>query len=202
VITGVAIEIRSGGRNQDRASYFSSHDLAVLVLADGAGGVGDGAKAADGIVAEAEALFHGGHNSPVASLERADVVLAREGLLSTGVIVEVRDGRLLGASVGDSVAWLISGKQLKELTSSQRRKPLVGDGAYPVAFAASDLHGRLLLASDGLVNYASRDAIISAANGRDLQISAKRLAELSRLASGDYPDDVSVVLAELEFSDF
>jgi serine/threonine protein phosphatase PrpC len=195
----VAVENRSGGRNQDRAHYFTSPDSVVLVLADGAGGFGDGARAADRVVTEAQALFSGVHNSPTASLESADVALAREGILSTGVIVEIRRDRVIGASVGDSVAWLVTDGQVQELTAAQRRKPLLGDGAFPVSFRTTELRGRLLLASDGLINYARRDAIISAANGGDLQVSAKLLVDLPRLASGDYPDDVSVILAEPDY---
>ena len=57
----IAIELRSGGRNEDRAACYSSADAAVFVLADGAGGVGSGALAAEIVLQEAQALFDGHH---------------------------------------------------------------------------------------------------------------------------------------------
>ena len=50
-----------------------------------------------------------------------------------GVVVEVVGSILLGASIGDSGAWLIDGSRIVDLTANQRRKPLLGSGyAHPV----------------------------------------------------------------------
>ena len=192
----VAVEIRSGGRNQDRAQYFSRAEVVCLALADGAGGFGDGGRAADRVIAEAEAFSVGAHTSATSALESADVALARDGSLSTGVIVEIQRGLVSGASAGDSIAWLVNEGEIWELTSAQFRKPLLGGGACPVSFSAPGLRGRLLVASDGLINYVSREQIILAASGAELGASARALAELPRLASGTFPDDVSILLAE------
>ena len=64
----------------------------------------------------------------------------RSGGQTTGVVAFVRsDGSISGASVGDSVAWLISpAGELTDLTAYQRRKPLLGSGeALPVVFDAN-----------------------------------------------------------------
>ena len=57
----VAVELRSGGRNQDRAQYFTRADSIFLALADGAGGLGDGARAAERVIAEAKSFSAGAH---------------------------------------------------------------------------------------------------------------------------------------------
>ena len=117
--------------------------------------------------------------------------------MSTGVIVELRDGQLLGASCGDSIAWLICNDSVQDLTSAQRRKPLLGNSGTPIAFGPVPFAGRLLLASDGLVNYTSISAIVSAATSSSISDSARLLAELPRLKSGVFPDDVAILLAEV-----
>jgi len=189
-----AIEVRDGGRGEDRAACFTAHGRHVLVVADGAGGVGGGAVAAECVVRAAEGLAHGAHGSAADALRSVDAELSGLGCMSTGVIVEVRDGLISGASCGDSVAWLISAGGVEELTGHQLRKPLLGAGGSPVAFGNVQLRGALILATDGLVNYATRGAIVEASAGGTIRASARTLAELPRMQSGDYPDDVAVVL--------
>ena len=192
----VAIEIRSGGRNEDRARYFSTPERSVFVLADGAGGVGGGAIAAEIVVQEAQSLFQHRHKSAYDALVAAEQKLALLGCMSTGVIVELSNGQLNGASCGDSVAWLICQDRVLELSSGQFRKPLLGDGGMPVSFGPILFVGRLMLSSDGLVNYVLSDAIIRAATQYDIADAAKALVELPRLKSGAFPDDVAILLAE------
>ena len=192
----VAIEIRNGGRNEDRAQHFSTSGRSVFVLADGAGGVGGGAIAAEIVVQEAQSLFQQQHKSPYDALVAAEQKLALLGCMSTGVIVELSNGQLTGASCGDSVAWLICQDRVLELSSGQFRKPLLGDGGMPVSFGPVPFVGRLLLSSDGLVNYVRSDAVIRAATHSEIPDAAKALAELPRLKSGAFPDDVAVLLAE------
>ena len=124
----------------------------------------------------------------------ADLKLSGHGCMSTGVIVEIGNGRLHGASCGDSVAWLIHKDSVTEITEHQERKPLLGAGGRPVAFGSTPFVGTLLVASDGLVNYAPRTAIVSASLGENIFSSANVLVELPRMRSGNYPDDVAVIL--------
>ena len=190
-----AVEVRGGGRAEDRAEVFLRPGHAVLVIADGAGGTGSGARAAEAVVAEAQALFNGERASAAMALAHADHGLQGFGGQATGVIVEWRDGQLDGASVGDSVAWLVTGDTCIDLTGAQMRKPLLGDGALPVAFGPVPAHGRLLLATDGLVDHAPLDAVLDTVRHHRPGEAAERLVELPRLPNGEWPDDVAVVLA-------
>lgn len=189
-----AIEVRSGGRNEDRAAHFAVQDVETFALADGAGGTGLGAVAAECVIREAQALALGRHRSATEALLRADAELARLGCLSTGVIVQVRDGNISGASCGDSVAWLIDGDHVLELTELQSRKPLLGDGGTPVSFGTIGFSGVLMLASDGLVNYSSRQPVLEYVAAGSVEDAAKAVAELPRMKSGAYQDDVSVII--------
>lgn len=164
------------------------------MVADGAGGVGGGALAAGCVVEAAAKLARGEYGSPTEALINADSELSGHGCMSTGVIIEIGNGLILGASCGDSIAWLIHEGRVLELTQQQERKPLLGAGGKPVAFKTTPFLGTLLVASDGLVNYARRSSIISASLGENIWMSANVLAELPRMNSGNYPDDVAVIL--------
>ncbi len=192
----IAIELRNGGRNEDRAATFSNADTAVFVLADGAGGVGSGARAAEVVVYEAQALIHGHHKSALAALAAAETRIEAFGGMSTGIIVLLRHGQLTGVSCGDSKAWLFSKNRVLELTSNQIRKPLLGSGGTLVEFGPEPFNGRLLLASDGLVNYAQASKIACNAVLENIHEAATSLAELPRLKSGKFPDDVAILLAD------
>ena len=190
------VELRSGGRNEDRAAVFISDEFAVFALADGAGGVGGGAEAAEQVMRAAESLFRGEFKDATEALEWVDEVLMPSGAMSTAVIALTRGGLIEGASCGDSAAWLISETKSISLTAAQRRKPLLGDGAIPVAFGPVPFDGRLLVCSDGLSNYADIRAIAAAAMNGAVAAAALSLVQLARLRSGIFPDDVAVILTE------
>jgi PPM family protein phosphatase len=193
-----AIEICNEHRGEDRASQFSVGERIVFVLADGAGGVGSGGAAAEVVVQEAEALANGLHSLAREALSIADSRISGFGGMSTGVIVEVAGGVVSGASCGDSVAWLLAEGVVTELTANQLRKPLLGNGAEPVSFGPAAFSGRLLLASDGLVNYVTRSEIISAARLGGVPSAAKTLVSRARLKSGKFSDDIAVILADAD----
>jgi hypothetical protein len=119
---------------------------------------------------------------------------------TTGVVVAAWDRGLAGASVGDSVGWVVSDSGIDELTGSQMRKPLLGSGrAVPIGFERAGLSGTLLLATDGLVNYAKRDGIRKALSGAgELEGICRILANMVRLKSGALPDDVGVAVLRPE----
>ena len=52
----------------------------------------------------------------------------------------------------------------------------------------------MLVASDGLIKYASQTSIARIASGVDLVFAARSLVDLVRLRSGALQDDVSIVL--------
>jgi PPM family protein phosphatase len=191
-----AVEVVAAqGSGQDRARVFELGDDLVVALADGAGGTGNGAIAAQTIVEAVGAVASATHDW-CALLDELDNDAPRLGNgQSTAVIVTIRGGVLLGASVGDSGAWLLKGSDVIDLTEGQHRKPLVGAGCVPRRIAPTALGGgTLLVASDGLLRYAKRPDIIRIASGEDLQEAARALIDVVRLPNGTLQDDVAVVL--------
>jgi hypothetical protein len=83
------------------------------------------------------------------------------------------------------------------LCADQRRKPLRAPvRALPVVFDANPCGGRLLLATDGLVNYARVYRICALAMQGSVAEAAAALADCVRLPSGGLQDDVAVVLVQ------
>jgi serine/threonine protein phosphatase PrpC len=120
---------------------------------------------------------------------------------TTLVVVAVWSEGLAGASVGDSVAYLI-GDQLHDVTCRQQRKPLLGSGAaHSVPFHVPFMGGTLLVASDGLWKYTDPAAISRCAGSPDLGDAATGLVDLVRLTSGALWDDVAVVLCRATSAD-
>ena len=183
------------GRGQDRAVVTERSGAVVIALADGAGGTGGGAAAAQAVVDGVAARQDGdaGWDAWLVDLD-ADRARLEHGQTTVVVIVATVQG-LIGASVGDSGAWMINGTVIEDLTEHQVRKPLVGDGCRPAAISARPLGGgTLLVASDGLLRYAKPTDIARVATGPDLAAAARALVELVRLPSGGLQDDVAVVL--------
>jgi serine/threonine protein phosphatase PrpC len=191
---GVAIAaVRGNG--QDRAGVFDAGDDVVIALADGAGGNGNGATASRAVIDAAAAAATAIHDwcALLAELDRDPRRLGHGE--STAVIVSIRGGAIAGASVGDSGAWLVRGTDVIDLTEGQLRKPLVGGGCAPFRLRSTRVTGgTLLVASDGLFNYAKPSDIVRLASGADLTVAARALVELVRLPNGALQDDVAVVL--------
>jgi serine/threonine protein phosphatase PrpC len=185
---------RGGG--QDRVAAFRRGGGLVVALADGAGGVGGGAAAAQFLVDEANAWTVHGSAAPgvIADLDRR--LASTTGGESTAVILSLSATGVVGASVGDSEAWIVRADSVEDLTAAQNRKPLVGSGAcVPVAFAVGALQGgTLLVASDGLFKYAKRSDIARVAMLPELGSAVAGLVDLVTLRSGAVSDDVSVIL--------
>lgn len=199
VVTSIAHSIAvegARGAGQDRAVVVVDHDRLVVALADGAGGTANGDAAAqaviDTVVREAMLAFEA-----ESLLIRLDDELLALGGQATAIVARLDGERICGASVGDSGAWLITSREIVDLTNAQRRKPLVGDGCCPVAFEASISAGAtLVVASDGLLRYASRGDIARVVRGQDVETAARALIDLVRLPAGTLQDDVSIVLCQ------
>jgi serine/threonine protein phosphatase PrpC len=194
-------KVENASRGEDRVlvEYFRSRTLAVV--ADGAGGTGSGAAAAAmacSITAQRLRTQDAGTAEDWARcLYEVDQALVRTGGQCTAVVVEISEGRIFGASVGDSGAWLLSGKAVLDLTENQHRKPLLGsDEAMPMAFGPIELSGRLLIATDGLFKYATESEIVQRALGVSVKEAVDRLISGVRLKSGALQDDVGIVLIE------
>lgn len=197
----VAQKVQNGGRDEDRVlvEHFGSRTL--LVVADGAGGTGSGAVAAALTCSIAAArLRTQGQGTPedwARCLYEADQALVRTGGQCTAVVVEVSEGRAFGASVGDSAAWMLTGKTVIDLTENQHRKPLLGSGdAMPMCFEPTEFSGRLLIATDGLFKYSTESDIAKRALGVAVNEAIEKLIAGVRLPSGALQDDVAIILME------
>jgi serine/threonine protein phosphatase PrpC len=204
-VSGFAIyktSIAASGQLEDRIGIFPHARGLVLAIADGAGGLGGGAHAAESVIEGVRAALQPKNSAPALPdwgkvLRALDRGLAKDPLAgqSTGVVVDLREHGLIGASVGDSGAWLVSDRGIDDLTECQRLKPLLGSGeAEVVSFSREFVSGNLLLASDGLLKYASRQAIKAELLNADLETAGGCLLELVRLPSGAFWDDVSFLV--------
>jgi serine/threonine protein phosphatase PrpC len=184
---------------QDRALAVPTQGGYLVAVADGAGGTGDGAAAAERVITGLAKLAGAAASTDWfgALLELDDELLAhRPGCQTTGVVAYVTADRIVGASVGDSSARLISpAGEMTYLTAYQRRRPLLGSGeAVPVIFEAQLGGCRLVLGSDGLFKYATAERICSLAMQGSVAEAADALANCVRLPSGGLQDDVAVVV--------
>jgi serine/threonine protein phosphatase PrpC len=125
-----AVQVRSGEQGEDRAIVLPLAGGCLVALADGAGGTGDGAAAAQAFIASAMGLVELGTSADwFAALCAFDeeLSLGGSGCQTTGIVAWVNGEQVSGASVGDSSAYLISPSGAAiELTGRQRRKPLLG----------------------------------------------------------------------------
>jgi serine/threonine protein phosphatase PrpC len=181
-------------RNEDRLLVLQTDNRTVVAVVDGAGGVGSGDVAAETVIAEIRNEFEHIHSA----LEWSEFLTqldCRVGVgQATAVIVDIRSYGVAGASVGDCQAWMLSGESIIDLTEKQIRKPLLGSGtARPIGFTRSKLEGTLMIGSDGLFNYAKRDAIIRAIATTEFFSIPRACVDLVRLPSGELWDDISVV---------
>jgi PPM family protein phosphatase len=189
-------------RSEDAAEVFECGDSLVLALADGAGGIHGGATASRALVAAVRSAV----KDPASSITDArywaellrmtDAALAKHsGGETTGIVVVLSKGKLVGVSTGDSEAWVISSKGVDDLTVSQNTHQRLGSGsAVPTTFERGPLADVLLIASDGLFRYAAMDVIARAVRGSPIGVAAEQLIELVRLRSGKFHDDMAAIL--------
>src|ERR1700722_16958926 len=197
----VAHRVENGGKGEDRllVEHYGARTLAIV--ADGAGGMGGGAAAAAMACSiAAQRLRTGGTGTTedwARCLYEADQAVVRTGGQCTAVVVEISEGRVFGASVGDPGAWLLTGKAIVDLTENQHRKPLLGsDEALPMCFGPIELSGRLLIATDGLFKYATESDIAERATSLSVNDAVDKLIAGVRLLSGALHDDVAIILIE------
>src|SRR5262249_30412703 len=129
-------------KSEDRAEILTLGDVTVLVLADGAGGRPGGAQAAEMVVQVGRASLTGTARCDdprfwCGVLRKADEAIldGRGGGEAAAVVLAVYGSSLVGASVGDSGAWLITDTAWDDLTARQQHKPCLGTGvAAPMPF--------------------------------------------------------------------
>lgn len=156
----------------DRVEILSRQDRALEILvADGATGSGDGWRAA-GILADAF-LQRPASDTPEWTGFLCDVDAEIRAQLmgwadTTGIVMSISDRTVLGASAGDSMAYLVGPSGWREITAGQSRKPRLGNFANPRPFEADIDDARwLIVATDGLWDQASRDSIRAIVEGTD-----------------------------------
>ncbi len=204
----VAYRTAKGDNDEDRIAIDHHENHWIIVVADGAGGTGGGEIAAQAICNSVLAEFRAHTRASEdtrwgAFLLELDRKMLRtcQGGQTTAVVIDIHNGRITGASVGDSQAWLVTDISTQDLTRHQQRKPLLGSseanpiGIQPI-YMNGRIPGRLLMGSDGLFKYAQPDRIASLARGADLDKAVTDLVDAVRLKSGALPDDVAVVLCE------
>lgn len=199
----IAKTIVKGDRGEDRAAVQEQDTSTVVVVADGAGGTGSGSVAAEMTCAACMQAVAKPAPRTAQTWEEvlieADLSVGRlaNGGQSTAVVVEIVDGTVFGASVGDSGAWIVNENGVTDLTENQRRRPLIGFGGVgPVGFSISDFSGRLLVATDGLFKYARRARIAELVRQGTLEEAVSALIAEVRLPNGSYQDDIAIVLCE------
>lgn len=196
VFTTAQATPRRDGRTQDRLVVREHATGLVVGLADGTGGIPGGDLAAEVFV---RGVSRASHDVSALSvlLKELDAEIERAPLAgeTTGVIVVVTNDAVIGASCGDSGAWIVRDDGYDDLTADQKTKPRLGSGrAVPVAFERGPLDGTLLVASDGLFPYAQPDVLCASARILELRAAADALIASVRTKAGRLIDDVSVAL--------
>jgi hypothetical protein len=198
----VVTRLESNGRGENRVMVEHADGRTLIVVADGAGGTGNGAAAAEMACSMVAGVFRRGTMSTdswTAELSAIDrnLLTAARGGQTTVVAVEIEGGEVRGASVGDSGCWAIDSLGFVELTSSQNRKPLVGTGAaMPTGIGPTTLPARLLVATDGLLKYCPRAEIDRIAVTGTVEGAVEGLISKVRLPSGKFQDDVAIALCD------
>ena len=155
------IVVPQSGRCQDQVAVKEFDSGIVIVIADGAGGSGNGDIASRAVTAEVEAAASMDHDAEAwcQLLRQVDQrIPAGE---STCVVFSVSTNGVVGPSVGDSQLWQLQDAKIRNLTESQVRKPLLGSGdATPVAFTHPETTGILLASTDGFSNYVRKERLL------------------------------------------
>lgn len=177
---------------EDRVAVHHVRGGLVIVVADGAGGLPGGARAAELNPFDADSWAE--------LLVEADGEIERDRAAgeTTAVVVAVKEhGSVVGASCGDSGALVIrKDAHIDDLTDDQHRKRRLGAGrALPIPFRRPALDGTLVIASDGLLAYARPEKIAGVVSEHDdLGPMADALVTTVRLPSGDLQDDVALAI--------
>ncbi len=189
----------SRANGEDRVGVVRFEERLVIVVADGAGGTSGGAAAATFVVEQVRTRAAGCHTPEEWSelLARLDLELpAGE---AAAVVVDLTAEGIVGASVGDCRAWVIAALDhdegtITDLSVQQVRKPLLGSRAARAdGFQSAPLRATLIVATDGLFNYAKAENMAALVATTEFYSLPRRLIESVRLPSGDYWDDIGIV---------
>ncbi len=191
-----AIAFAPRSASEDRAAVFMRGDTLVIAVADGAGGVRGGGLASQRFV---DAVANANVRDPfdlrawTRFFEATDAALASVGE-TTAIVIAVSLHALFGMSVGDSQACVVRANDVDQLTNGQVRIRLGSGRARPFAFHRKALDGVLIVATDGLFTYAKSRSIVAACALENASSIAAALVEQVKLPTGDFHDDVAVVV--------
>ena len=189
-------------KSQDAAQVFERDGVLVVAVADGGGGMRGGEEASRSLVA----IVGSAVGDPAFPLESepawVDLFRTTDAALTanrahetTGVVVVLGARGLLGVSMGDSEAWMVTATGIDDLTVSQQTRHRLGSSrATATTFQRPSLDGVLVVATDGLFRYAAPQVIARIVRAHALRAAGEALVELVRLHSGKLADDVAVVL--------
>lgn len=197
-LTSQTLHVPDSLRSQDRVSVKLRDGGGLVVLANGDGGLSSGEQTAQAVldyftlspsIEEDDLPFH---------LEQLDTLISKNPWAgeSTIIVLTINADKIYGVSLGNSQAWF-QGKDgaLTDLTTSQWSKPLFGTGqSYAHPFSLDLRPGTLLVASDGLFKLADPKRLcerLIQGPGPELALD---LANLTRLPSGEWQDEVSLAL--------
>jgi serine/threonine protein phosphatase PrpC len=154
----------------------------LVVVADGAGGLPGSARAAELFIARVRdgvsAAFETTSGRAWADLLRtADQMIAADHAAgeTTAVALLARTDLIVGASVGDSAAWIIRDDEPDVLTAHQDVRRVGSGRAKPVAFWRPFLDGTLVVGTDGLFAYTTKAAIAEVVLDAELDDLPRRL---------------------------
>jgi len=104
---------------EDRVGVIHCDQRTIIVVADGAGGVGDGALAAETVLQAVQTNHETIHSADewISLLRQIDVKLSTGE--TTAVVIDIRPYGIAGARVGDSQAWIIDDGEIANLTRSR-----------------------------------------------------------------------------------
>ena len=183
------------GTGEDRLAVVPRGNGLVVAVADGAGGTGRGARAAELAVARLAAAAQQRELDLTAAVKLLDPQLVVLGGQAAVVALAVTGSEVRGASVGDCAAWIVAPDGAVEmLTARQHRKPLVGAGATVIAFHTPFTAGTLVVGTDGLFSYASTGRITAACAKDSLDAVADALMSSVELPTGALQDDIALVV--------
>jgi hypothetical protein len=188
--SGLCVEVlvEPGRRDEDRVFVDWRDDALLVVVADGAGNSGRGARAADA----AAARFDGATQDRVVELDAELAGIGAEAALFVARVEVYPDGlRIDAAAAGDVRAWTLRGDEWTELTRGVARKPLVGSGARASALRAARARA-LLVASDGLAAWSGPEL-----DPPTTTAPLDALLDRVRARAGPLGDDVSIVRVTL-----
>lgn len=190
---------------EDRVLVLDVECGSIACIADGTGGVSGGANAADLFLAGVRRAVEDPDfdlTSPQAWAKLVDrldreIEQARTAGETTGVALAITSTIVVGASSGDSQAWLMSPNGWHELTENQLRKARLGTGHARAQPFTARPHGTLLLATDGLLDFVQLSDVASVLRS-DPEDAASALVQLVRTRFRQLPDDVAVIVFKLE----